>query len=35
MSELQTTLAWPSGARLRRDTRTVLSLLEKLGGGMG
>jgi len=34
MSELQTTLAWPSGARLRRDTRTVLSLLEKLGGGL-
>ncbi|WP_305072781.1 SAM-dependent methyltransferase [Propionivibrio sp.] len=34
MSELQTTLAWPSGTRLRRDTRTVLSLLEKLGGGL-
>lgn len=34
MNELQTTLAWPSGARLRRDTRTVLSLLEKLGGGL-
>ena len=27
-------MAWPSGARLRRDTRTVLSLLEKLGGGL-
>jgi len=34
MSELQTTLAWPSSARLRRDTRIVLSLLEKLGGGL-
>ena len=34
MSELQTTLAWPSGTRLRRDTRTVLSLLGKLGGGL-
>jgi cyclopropane-fatty-acyl-phospholipid synthase len=34
MSELQTTLAWPSSARLRRDTRTVLSLLGKLGGGL-